>query len=43
LNGDDWTFMKHAKFDIVPKEEDFKETINSYLGWKLSSMLKEGW
>ena len=42
LNGDDWTFMKHAKFDIVPKEEDFKETINSYLGWKLSSMLKEG-
>ena len=27
----------------LDQEEDFKETINSYLGWKLSSMLKEGW
>lgn len=40
INGDDWTFNQHKKFDTTPKEEDFKKTVADYLAWKVSAILK---
>lgn len=40
LNGDDWCFSQHKKFDTRPTEEDFKKTISDYLTWKVSVILK---
>lgn len=39
LMGDDWTFSQHLKFDIVPTLEDFSNTVNMYMSWKISSMI----
>lgn len=36
LNGDDWTFAQHVKVDTIPKEDDFRQAIKDYLGWKAS-------
>lgn len=41
LNGDDWTFSQHLKFDIVPTYDDFNDTVKEYLAWKISSVIKE--
>lgn len=41
LEGDDWTYSQHKKFDTTPKLEDFKKTVADYLGWKVTTHLKE--
>ena len=41
LEGDDWTYSQHKKFDTTPKLEDFKKTVADYLGWKVTTLLKE--
>lgn len=35
LNGDDWTFNQHRKFDTIPSQDDFRKTISDYLSWKV--------
>lgn len=42
LNGDDWTFKQHKVIDIIPNADDFKNTVQEYLGWKISCMIKGG-
>ena len=42
LKGDDWTYNQHIKLDMVPTEEDFKRTVNDYLAWKISSIIRDG-
>ena len=41
LEGDDWTYSQHKKFETTPKLEDFKKTVADYLGWKVTTLLKE--
>lgn len=41
LEGDDWTYSQHKKFDTTPKLEDFKKTVADYLEWKVYTLLKE--
>ena len=41
LEGDDWTYSQHKKFDTTPKLEDFKKTVADHLGWKVTTLLKE--
>lgn len=36
--GSDWN--QTAPIDIKPQEEDFKNTVNDYLSWKVSQVLK---
>lgn len=38
-NGSDWN--KSAPIDIKPALQDFEKTINGYLAWEVSSLLKE--
>lgn len=40
LDGNDWTFSQHVKFDTIPSEDDFRNTIKEYLGWKVSAVLR---
>ena len=40
LNGNDWTFSQHIKLNTVPTEDDFRNTIKEYLGWKVSAVLR---
>jgi len=40
LEGKDWTFAQHRKIDTQPKLEDFQKTVNEYLAWRLSSVIK---
>ena len=42
LNGDDWTFTQHRRISSIPDEEDFRDVVREYLGWKVSCILKEG-
>lgn len=37
-NGADWN--QSSPIDTTPKIEDFKKTVNDYLGWKVSTLLK---
>ena len=39
LNGDDWTFSQHLKFDSVPSLNDFNMVVKSFMSWKLSSII----
>lgn len=41
LEGNDWTYSQHKKFDITPTLEDFKKTVADYLAWKVSNFIKE--
>ncbi len=41
LNGDDWTYAQHKKINTIPTEEDFKNTVKTFLDWKVSEVLKE--
>lgn len=41
LEGDDWTYSQHKKFDTTPKLEDFKKTVADYLAWKVTTLIKE--
>lgn len=38
-SGADWNYEQHAVLDIEPTEEDFKKTVNEYLGFELNSIL----
>jgi len=40
LDGNDWTFSQHIKFNTIPNEDDFRNTIKEYLGWKVSAVLR---
>lgn len=40
LRGDDWTFNQHKKYETIPTEEDFKQTVANYLAWKIGAILK---
>ncbi len=40
LEGNDWTFSQHIKFNTIPTEDDFRNTIKEYLGWKVSAVLR---
>ena len=40
LDGNDWTFSQHIKFDATPTEDDFRNTIKEYLSWKVSAVLR---
>lgn len=42
LDGNDWTFAQHEDVDITPTEQDFKETVASYLRWKVDQQLNGG-
>ena len=37
-NGADWN--QSSPIDTTPKIEDFQKTVNDYLGWKVSTLLK---
>jgi len=39
LNGDDWLFVQHQKLDTVSTEDDFKDVVGDYLGWKIGSLM----
>lgn len=41
LEGKDWTYNQHCKIDTVPTEADFRKTVADYLGWKVSTLMKE--
>lgn len=43
LEGNDWTFAQHKVIDTTPTEQDFRDTVASYLAWKISTVLKEGY
>lgn len=40
LNGDDWLFTQHQKIDTTPTESDFKDTVDNFLSWKVSNLMK---
>ncbi|MBQ8999651.1 MAG: N-6 DNA methylase [Clostridium sp.] len=42
LNGDDWLFTHHQKIDVVPTEDDFKNTVANFLSWKVGQLIKGG-
>jgi hypothetical protein len=42
LNGDDWAFKKHKTINAIPLEEDFRNTVKEYLGWKVSDIIQKG-
>lgn len=39
-SGNDWNFEHHQKIDLVPTEEDFKDTVRNYLSWEIVKFLK---
>lgn len=41
LEGKDWTYKQHQKFDTIPTEDDFRKTVADYLSWKVSTLMKE--
>ncbi len=40
LDGNDWTFSQHIKLNTIPTEDDFRNTIKEYLGWKVSAVVR---
>lgn len=40
LNGNDWTFNQHAKVDKTPKLEDFKKSVNDFLSYQITQLMK---
>ncbi len=42
LNGDDWNFDQHIKFDTTPTIDDFKRVVGEYLSFEVSKILKGG-
>ena len=36
LEGNDWTFAQHEIIDTTPTEDDFIETLNNYMNWKIT-------
>ena len=40
LNGDDWNFDQHVKFDTMPTLDDFKRIVGEYLSFEVNKILK---
>lgn len=40
FEGNDWTFSQHIKLNTIPSENDFRDSIKQYLGWKVSAILR---
>jgi hypothetical protein len=40
LEGNDWTFSKHKKFDTIPTGADFKKVVSDYLCWEIGQVLR---
>lgn len=40
LEGDDWTFSQHINHNTIPAENDFRNTLKEYLGWKVSAVMR---
>lgn len=40
LNGNDWTYGQHRKFDTTPTPSDFMDVVKDYLAWRVSEILK---
>lgn len=38
LNGNDWTYGQHQKYESIPTEEDFQKVVKDYLTWKVSEV-----
>lgn len=43
LEGNDWTFAQHKKFDTMPSEEDFRQTMKEFIIWKMSQVIQYGY
>ena len=39
-NNADWNFSAHEVIDTTPTEQDFMDTVSSYLSWQVSEVLK---
>ncbi len=40
--GNDWNYDQHQKVDNIPTLDDFKKTVNDYLTWEITNVLKGG-
>ena len=40
LNGDDWVVSQHRVIDTTPTDDDFRRTVQEYLAWKVSAVLR---
>lgn len=40
-SGADWNFDQHKTIDTKPSLADFKKTVNDYLAWEVSNILKQ--
>ena len=43
INGNDWNYDQHHKIVTKPTLEDFKKTVNDYLTYEISNILKGGY
>ncbi|MEI6753531.1 MAG: N-6 DNA methylase [Paludibacter sp.] len=43
INGNDWNYDQHHKIETKPTLEDFKKTVNDYLTYEISNILKGGY
>ena len=40
LDGNDWTYNQHKKIDTTPTFDDFRKTVQDYLSYKVSAILR---
>lgn len=40
MNGEDWTYSQHKNVDTIPSELEFKNTVEDYLSWKISNIIR---
>lgn len=40
LDGNDWTYNQHKKIDTTPTFDDFRKTVQDYLSYKVSTILR---
>lgn len=43
LEGDDWTYAQHRKFDTMPTESDFRQTMKDFMIWKMGLVIQNGY
>jgi len=41
-SGADWNFEQHKKIDTRPSKSDFSKTVENYLEWEVSQLIKNG-
>lgn len=42
LEGNDWTYAQHKKNNVKATSEDFRNTVNEFLAWKVSQIILNG-